>query len=263
MNKLMFFIGNSVVSLSKRISIPIHLFKYLIAAVTSVSYIKKKKFYNTFTKELYFAGISAIPIIVILGLSTGFLINLLFPFDQLSFGIENIYGYVFSTFILRQLTPLVTSLVVVIRSTIFITIHITRMKLSGEIETLEIMGINPIQYLGAVRIVAGIITVPLLGIYFLGFAFFSSLVSAFIFHNVPIRDFMAEILDTASLNNFFIYLFKCTTGGLIIYFTAINIGLSARKKRGMLVTKTIQAITITIFLIFLLNFIITVATYES
>lgn len=259
----MFFIGDSIIRISKRFVVPIHLFKYLVAAITSVSYMKKKKFYNTFFRELYFAGISAIPIIVILGLSTGFLINLLFPFNEWNFGIENIYGYVFTTFILRQLTPLVTSLVVVIRSTIYITIHITRMKLSGEIETLEIMGINPIQYLGAVRIVAGVVTVPLLGMYFLGFAFFSSLVSAYIFHKVPIREFIVEILDTSNFKNFFIYLFKCFAGGLIIYLTAIYIGLSARKERGMLVVKTIQAITLTVFLIFLLNFVITVFTYEA
>lgn len=263
MNGLMFKVGDRLVHYFKRLLVPLHFFKYIAAAFTMKSALQSINFRRLFFKELYYAGIMAIPVVIILGLSTGLLTMLIFPFDKLSFGIENIYGSVFATLILKELAPLVTSLVVVIRSSVYITIHITRMRLEGEIEALEIMGINPVRYIGVVRILAGIFTVPILGVYFICGAFVSSLLTTMFSYNVPINDFLGEIMDSFSFTSLFVYLLKCMISGALTYIMAIYIGLTAKKQKGVLVSKTIQSITLTILLIFLFNIIITGVIYGA
>lgn len=261
MNGFMYRVGDLVFNYLKRLLVPLHYFSYIFDAFKVKRGFKGISFRRLIFKELYYAGIMAIPVVIILGLSTGFLTMLIFPFDKLSFGIENIYGSVFSTLIFKELAPLVTSLVVVIRSSVYITIHISRMKIGGEIEALEIMGINPVRYIGVERILAGVITVPVLGLYCVGGALLASLLTTAFNYNVPVNEFFGEIMDTFSLDTILVYLVKSMISGAIVYITAIYIGLTTKKEKGVLVSKTIQSITFTILLIFLFNIIVTGMIY--
>ena len=232
-----------------------------IKAILTDRKYKKKGYLQILIQELFHTGVGAIPMVLILGFTVGFILIQLFPFDKISFGIKNIYGYVYATFIIREMAPLFTMLIVLVRSTAYITIRLTQMKIDGEIEVLEIMGINPLQYSGALNIIAGIINIPILTIYFILAAFISGVFSAYFFHNVSPVNFSLEIFNSIHAYDFLIYFIRTISCGVLIFFIAIYNGLSAPGDISMIWSRTVRAITTSVIMVILFNFLITVFFY--
>jgi len=257
----MSFFGKKIIIFIEGIFAPLKILPLTIRALIREKKSKKNSYWQIFINDVYYSGVSAIPIITVLGFSVGFLVILLFPFDKISFGIKNIYGSVYSTFILRELAPLLTALVVLVRSTLSITIELSQMKIDGEIETLEIMGINPIQYLGSIKIFAGLISLPVLSIYFSLSSVISGALSTFLFYKILPQDYFLEVIDTIRIRDLFIFLLRTMVSGFLIFIIAIYNGLSAQRDITMIKLRTIRAITTAVFVIIIINFLITVSIY--
>ncbi len=261
MNKVAQHIGRRV------ISFVFMVFDYFIK-FPSNSYVtlnhfifNKKLFRSIFYKEVYHSGVLSLPIIFIVGGLTGAIFMLLFPFDKLYFDVENVYGGIFSVFIIREIAPLLTSIVVAVRSTIYVTIVISQMKIGGEVRALEIMGIDPIQYLGGMRILAGIITFPIMGFFFCLSAILAGIVCSNFLYGILPYQFIQEVLSVFNSRDLVIFVFKLVVGGYVVFKQAIYHGISARSERNMIVVKTINALTVSIFIILILNFVITLGLY--
>lgn len=259
----MYRIGNKIYTVLNNLFTIIAVLPYSVSALTHDYHTKRQSFSKIFMDEVYYSGILALPMILIMGVATGFMVIILFPFETMSFGIQNIYGKLFSTIILRELAAYLTTFVVMIRSTIYITIQLTQMKINGEIETLELMGINPIQYLGSTRIIAGICSLPLLTVYFTIFSFAGGMLAAYFVNNVPIIKYVQEVYTFISFKDIFIFIFKTMISGIIIYLIAIYNGLTAKKSHNVIVGRTIRAITTSIFVVLLFNIFITASTYGT
>ena len=67
----------------------------------------------------------------------------------------------------RELAPVLTGLIVSGRAGGAMAAQIGTMKVTEQIDALEVMGINSFQYLAVPRIIAGTISLPLLSILFL------------------------------------------------------------------------------------------------
>lgn len=242
MNKLMYKLGKSITDWIESVSAPLQLLPLTVISLFNDVKDNKQTFRNIMLRELYKAGVKALPLTILSGLIFGFLLIRMFPYNYISFGIENIYGTIFSVFIFRELAPLITLLIILIRSGVFVTIQIAKMKEQDELKILEIMGINPIQYLGSIKLFSGIIIAPTLTTYF-GFAsVISSMLTAFIFYKVPPISFFQEVAVTTTLMDIIIVLLKSIFAGFIIFIIAINFGLATFKKKRNLssrVTRTI------------------------
>ena len=83
---------------------------------------------------------------------------------------------------------------IVIRATIFITIQTAQMKIGGEVQILETIGIDPYIYLGTIRVFAGILLSILLGFYFLINSVIVAAFAAWFFYDKQIGDFILEIV---------------------------------------------------------------------
>ena len=257
----MHFIGKNIVALTNKNLEILKIIPYSFYSIIRDIRIKRKSFSRTLSREIFYSGVSSVPMVMSLGLFIGFITVFLFPFDKINFGITNIYGSLYSIIILQYFAPVMTSLIVIIRSTIYITVQITQMKIGGEIDTIKVLGIDPIQYLGSVRVLAGVIVVPILTIYFLFGSFFSGMLSANILYNVPFLEYILQIKDTIDSKGVVTCFLKTIISGIIIFKVAIYYGLSAEKDRTMIISKTIRAITVSIVVILAFNFIATFIVY--
>ncbi|HNX93540.1 MAG TPA: ABC transporter permease [Holophaga sp.] len=86
-------------------------------------------------------------------------ITLLQVFSQLSgFGAENYLSQLMARLVLRELGPLLVAIVVIGRSGTAIAAELASMRLNGEIDALCAMGVNPLQFVLAPRVVGGMIS---------------------------------------------------------------------------------------------------------
>lgn len=109
-------------------------------------------------------GVQAIPMTALTSFSIGFTLAMQGAYQLSKFGATAYVPDLVSLSILRELGPLLTGVVVIGRSGSAITAELGTMKVSEELEALEVMAISPIRFLVAPRFVAMVIMLPVLTI---------------------------------------------------------------------------------------------------
>jgi len=81
--------------------------------------------------------------------------------------VDSLVGAIVAIAMAKELAPVLTGLIVAGRAGSAMAAQIGSMKVTEQIDALEVMGINSIQYLAVPRIIAGTIAVPMLSVVFL------------------------------------------------------------------------------------------------
>lgn len=116
--------------------------------------------------QLDFVGVGSIFIVTLTGTFTGMV------FAQQSgrafelFGAESLVGPTVALTITRELAPVFTALMVTMRAGSAMCTELGTMRVTEQVDALETMAVNPIQYLLVPRVIAGLIMVPMLTMLF-------------------------------------------------------------------------------------------------
>lgn len=129
----------------------------------SISLIFSKPFrWDEIIAHMEFVGNKSVVIICLSGLFTG--LALAYQI-YLGFKLVNLTALVGPTVglgVLRELGPVMTGLIVSARAGGAMAARLGTMRVTEQIDALEVMGVDPVQYLVSPRIVASFITMPLL-----------------------------------------------------------------------------------------------------
>lgn len=112
--------------------------------------------------QLDFVGVGSIFIVALTGTFSGMV------FAQQSwrafelFNAESLVGPTVSLTITRELAPVFSALMVTMRAGSAMCTELGTMRVTEQVDALETMAVNPIQYLLVPRVLAGLIMVPLL-----------------------------------------------------------------------------------------------------
>ncbi len=112
--------------------------------------------------EMMKIGVQAIPITAILSLSVGTMIAIQGIYTLRDFGAEARVVDAIAMSITREFGALITAFLVAGRSGSSITAQLGSMRISQEIDALQVMGINPVRYLVAPLLIAMLIMLPCL-----------------------------------------------------------------------------------------------------
>lgn len=110
-------------------------------------------------------GVDSFPIVAMTGLFTGMVLGLQTAYQLQQIGAESYISSIVGLSMVRELGPVLTALVVTGRVGAAITAEIGTMRVTEQIDALESLATNPIQYLVAPRFVALLIMLPLLTLY--------------------------------------------------------------------------------------------------
>lgn len=117
-------------------------------------------------RQIYFVGVLSLPIIVVSGLFIGMIMALQGYNILISYASAEAVGQVVALSLLRELGPVVTGLLYAGRAGSALTAEIGNMKASEQLSGLETIGIDPLKYVIAPRLLAGFISMPLLSTIF-------------------------------------------------------------------------------------------------
>ena len=125
-------------------------------------------------EQLFFIGNKSIMIILLAGMFTGMVMATQTYFGFKLINVDSLVGVIVSLSLAKELAPVLTGLIVAGRAGSAMAAQIGSMKVTEQIDALEVMGINGIQYLAVPRIIAGTIAVPMLSVVFLFIGNFGS-----------------------------------------------------------------------------------------
>ncbi len=120
-------------------------------------------------KQIHFIGFMSLLIISLSGFFVGMVLGLQGYYILSQFGAESSLGVMIAATLVRELGPVVSALLFAGRAGSAVAAEIGLMKATEQLSALEMMAVNPIKRVLLPRLVAGIISLPILA------AIFSSL----------------------------------------------------------------------------------------
>ena len=117
-------------------------------------------------REIYFAGVLSLIIILVSGLFVGMVLGLQGYETLQTYGSESALGVLVALSLVRELGPVVAGLLFASRAGSAITAEIGLMKATEQLSAMEMMAVDPVARVIAPRFWAGVISMPLLAALF-------------------------------------------------------------------------------------------------
>ena len=117
---------------------------------------------NTLLKQIDFIGVRSLSLVLFSGLFVGMVVALLFQDTLVRFGADSMAGSAVGLSLIWELGPVLTALLITGRAGSASCAEISIMRHDQQIDALECMAIDPVRYIVVPRILAGLISIPLL-----------------------------------------------------------------------------------------------------
>ncbi len=134
----------------------------LLAARAARGIVKRPRYVPETIAQMDLIGVGSLTIIVLTGFFTGAVLTLQTYPTLASYGALDQLGYLVSHSLVRELGPVLTALMVTGRVVSAISAELGSMVVSQQIDAMRALGTDPVRKLVTPRIIALIITLPLL-----------------------------------------------------------------------------------------------------
>lgn len=176
----------------------INLFYHLGSLVRLVYYLLRSfkeigKIFDQLVQSLDRIGIGSIPLVFVASAFTGMVASVQTAYQVRDYVPLDFLGAGVAKAIMIELGPVLTALIIAGRVGAGIAAEIGTMRVTEQIDALEVMAIDPVRYLVLPRVIAGIIAVPLLTVLGEAVAISGAAVASATFLRVPYSTFFQGI----------------------------------------------------------------------
>ncbi len=199
-------------------------------------------------------GFGCIGVVTLTGLFTGMVeaIQLYSGFHQ--FGIESFIGYTIFLSITKELGPVFASLMLISRSISAMAAELGTMRVSEQIDAIDILGVDSKEYLLAPRIVATVISLPLLVIWFDFVAISSAYVISTAALGINSSAYQDTVMRFGEMNDIMAGVIKAAIFGWIVSAIGSYIGYHTSGGARGVGQSTINAVVYSAVAIFIANY---------
>lgn len=200
-----------------------------------IYYLFDRKTYNSasrmvFIHQFYYTAVEILPLFLFVGLIFGTSVNGMAFQVIKNMGLTDYLGSLLMGFIVTEVAPFVTVLLMALRSSSAINTEIAVMKVNREINTLELFDIDIVSYLFVPRILTGMLSMILLSSLFSMVVLITGLFVSSAVFGMGGEDYIDILLQSASLQDLIIVLIKCGAFGFFITLIPIGHGLNASQE---------------------------------
>src|SRR6185437_13364853 len=208
-----------------------------------------------FLRQCYIIGYNSLPLIGLTGFIMGLVLTMQLRPSMIEYGVESQLPAIVGISIVREIGPVITALIFAGKIGSSIGAELGSMKVTEQIDAMEVSGTNPLKYLVATRIAAATLMLPILTILGDAIALFGSYVGINIRSVTNFHLFFSQIFDTLSYGDmvpaFIKTFFFGFAVGLIGCYKGYN---SSRGTRGV-GSSANSAVVLSSVLIFILDFL--------
>ena len=197
-------------------------------------------------------GNRSFALIAFIGIFTGMVIALQLAVGLGRFGLKLYIGQIVGLAIFRELGPVLTCLMIAARVGSGIAAELGSMVVTEQVLAIEAMGANPVQKLVVPRIIATVISAPLLTVVANVIGVFGGGIITCSEAGVTASYYFDQITSALLLEDFFSGVFKAVFFGFFIAIIACYHGLQAKggtEGVGLATTKTVVHASLMIFVL--------------
>ena len=194
-------------------------------------------------RQIYFIGARSLLVIVVAGLFVGMVVALQFYDTLVRFGSVSLLGSAVGLSLIRELGPVLTALMVIGRAGSAICAEISIMRNDQQIDALDCMAINTYRYLIAPRLLAGLISVPLLTAIFILVGIFGGYFVGVILFEVSPGAYFQGMNETVLWQDIMMGFTKSVVFGLLIVWIATVKGFYLHLEQDIFGSEGVSRVT--------------------
>lgn len=173
---------------------------HLILIGRALSWLPRRPFrWANYLEAAEYIGFGSLPIVVLVGFFTGAVTSLQSVAAFRQFGLESFSGGTTGKALSTELGPVLTSLMLAGRAGAGIATELGTMRITEQIDALESMAVNPIQYLVLPRLIAAMIVTPILSLLFFVVGMGGAWLVAVLLQGVDQGQWIANLRDIVDL----------------------------------------------------------------
>jgi len=204
--------------------------------------------------QIIFSGVDALfPTLFIFSLLIGFSVTAQFILFFQSFATEQEVITVLTHFVVLQLSPIITSMILIARSGSAITVEIGNMSINHEIRGLAILGIDPYIYLAYPRFIGLVISQIALAIYFSIFSMSFGILFSALMDSLSNVKYFHILINSFTVSELILFIINNTICGTAIAAYACFFGLNVKRSSTEIPQATQKAIVNSLIAILFIN----------
>ena len=169
---------------------------HLILVGRALAWLPRRPFrFGNYLEAGEYIGFGSLPIVLLVGAFTGMVMSLQSVYAFRQFGLESFSGGTTGIALGRELGPVLTALMLAGRAGAGIATEIGTMRISEQIDALESMAVNPVQFLVLPRLIAAMIVAPILALLFFVIGMGGAYFVAVILEHVDQGQWIANLRD--------------------------------------------------------------------
>lgn len=206
-----------------------------------------------------FIGVQSLPIIVLSSVFTGAVFTVESDEAFRLFGAQGLVGGTVGVALTRELSPTLTGLLVAGRAGSALAAELGSMRVTEQVDALVAMAVDPVNYLVKPRVLASVISVPLLTALFDLFGILGSYGVAMHVLHLSRPEFLVRLEDWVDWADIRAGLVKAVAYGLIIGVVATSKGLNTTGGAAGVGRSTTSAVVVASVVILMANYFIALA----
>ena len=212
---------------------------------------------NSIVEQSEFIGNRSLNIILLSAFAIGAVFGLQLGIVFSIFKAEGMMGAATAKSLARELSPMVTAFLISGRAGASVTAEISTMKVTEQIDAMEVMGVDPMSYLVVPRVIACAIMSPLLTSIFSFVGMIGSFLIGVVMFNVDQGTFLDKTVFFVNIRDIVNGLEKSVVFGIITMLIACRYGLGASKGAKGVGEATTNSVIVTLLTLLGVDFLLT------
>jgi phospholipid/cholesterol/gamma-HCH transport system permease protein len=224
-----------------------------IVTMSHVAVNPRRFRFTSLVAQMELIGLRSAPIIILINVLVGGIVAQQGIFQLLRFGATSYTVSLIGILILRELGVLLTSIMIAGRSGSAITAEIGSMKMNEEIDALRAMGLSPLEVLIGPRILALVLSLPILTFIADMAALFGGMLVSWSYGGISPVGFTSLLQEAIGVNTFMVGIIKAPFMALVIGLIASMDGLATEGSAESLGAQVTSSVVKSIFMVIVLD----------
>ncbi len=185
--------------------------------------------FKELVKQCYLIGYKSFPLVGITGLIMGLVLTIQSRPTLAQFGAESWLPAMVAISIIREIGPVITALIFAGKVGSGIGAELASMKVTEQIDAMEVSGINPFNYLIVTRILAATLMLPALVIFSDAISLYGGYIGVNLKGDVSFQLFVIKVFEKVSFTDIFPAIIKTFFFGFSIGLISCYTGYNSNK----------------------------------
>ena len=222
--------------------------------------IKPPYEFTELLKQCYFVGNKSLSLVGITGFIIGLVLTIQSRPTLVSFGAESWLPAMVGVSIVREIVPILTALICAGKVGSGISAELASMRVTEQIDAMEVSGTNPFNFLIVTRTLATTIMIPLLVIFADSLALIGSYIGITLNDDISLQLFFSQVFHRLAFGDIFPALIKTYFFGFAIGLVGCYKGYNCRNGTEGVGRSANEAVVIASLLVFILDMIAVLIT---